>query len=67
MCITIEELQPNYFCFDHQQYDEEVALMRKRIEKIMTKVEKTNLKVYKLSTYEEFKNSIIEGNHENLK
>lgn len=67
MCITIEKTKTNYFSFDREQYDAELALMRKRIEKMMNKVEKTNVKVYQNSTYKQFKESLKDINHENLK
>lgn len=67
MCITIEKPKKNYFSFDREQYDAELALMRKRIEKMMNKVEKTNVKVYQNSTYKQFKESLKDINHENLK
>lgn len=41
MCTIVEKPKPCYFLFDHEQYDKEVALMRKRIEKMLHKVEET--------------------------
>lgn len=41
MCTTVERPTEYYFFFDHKQYDKEVALMRKRIEKLLHKVEDT--------------------------
>ena len=63
MCIVIEKPKENYFCFDHEQYDKEVALMRKRIEKVLHKVDETPLEV----AYDKFKESLQNINHEKLK
>lgn len=71
MCLTVEKIQPNYFCFDHDQYDKEVALMRKRINKLLNKVESEPLKNIfenqKPISFQEFKESVKNINHEKLK
>ena len=41
MCTTVEKPKDFCFYFNHDQYDKEVLLMRKRIEKILHKVEET--------------------------
>lgn len=63
MCIVIEKPKESYFCFDHRQYDIEVAVMRKRMEKLLCKVEETPLEI----AYDKFKDSLKKINHENLK
>lgn len=63
MCIAIEKPKQTYFCFDHEQYDAEVALMRKRIQKLMKKVEKNDIDL----NYSNFRESLKNTNHENLK
>lgn len=63
MCISVETIKPNYFCFDHEQYDKEVALMRKRMEKLLKKVEKNDINL----SYHKFTESLKNIDHENLK
>jgi hypothetical protein len=39
MCISIDKIKPRYFYFSHEQYDKEVAIMKKNIEKLNRKIE----------------------------
>lgn len=41
MCTTIERQKKSFCEIYQEQYDKEVALMRKRIEKLINKVEQT--------------------------
>lgn len=43
MCLTIEKPRDSFLASCQQQYDLEVALMRKRIEKLNKKIEKNKL------------------------
>lgn len=63
MCLTIEKPRECFFSFDHEQYDKEVALMRKRIQNLLIKVEENPLD----NSYNRFKESLKRNNHENLK
>lgn len=61
--MTIEKPKECFFYFDHEQYDREVALMRKRIQNLLVKVEEAPLE----AAYDRFKESLKKNNHENLK
>lgn len=63
MCLTIEKPRECFFSFDHEQYDKEVALMRRRIQNLLNKVEESPLEM----AYDKFKESLKKVNHENLK
>lgn len=62
MCVTIDKPKDPFYSFN-QQYDLEVALMRKRIQSLLLKVEEAPLEV----AYDKFKESLKKVNHENLK
>lgn len=63
MCVTVEKLPIDFVLFTNDQYEKEVALMRKRMEKLLKKVEKNDDKL----CYENFKKGLSKIDHQNLK
>lgn len=63
MCVTIQTQGKDFICFDSEEYYKELALMRKRMAKLLEKVEQNDID----ETYRKFKNSLNDNNHENLK
>lgn len=69
MCVTVETSEKDFFCFDRENYEKEVALFRRRMNALLNKVEQNeNIKIFdKGNNYKEFKESLKNINHENLK
>jgi hypothetical protein len=63
MCVTTQNLPVNFIFLANEQYEKEVALMRKRMEKLLKKVEKNDEKL----CYDKFKASLSKIDHKNLK
>lgn len=69
MCTTVKEPKEQLFCFDTEQLDAELFLFRKRMEKLLKKVERNESTIAFLDkgyNFQQFKESIRENN-ENLK
>jgi len=68
MCITIEKPKT---CYLSEQYEKEVELMRKRISTLLYKVEENPLNLVFTNqppfNYHQFKESLKNIDHENLK
>lgn len=69
MCVSINTNEKDFLCFDHSQYEREIALFHEMKEKLLKKVEKNDSKLIfadKNNSFQQFKKSIRDSN-ENLK
>lgn len=70
MCVSINSQTKDFLCFDHSQYEKEIALFHEMKEKLLKKVEKNESKLVLLdkgNSFQQFKDSLKNIDHQNLK